>query len=306
MAKKKKEPYFPWYYSDWLGSTNRAMMSPAQRGAYVDLLSHQWADPTCSLPDDDDALSALSGLGEGWFKGASPLLRRCFPAHPTLKGRVANPRLLEVRAERDEFLAKSSQGGVKSQEVQAAKRAAAKGSGKNKGASTTVSTKGGSKRQANPQANGKSPLPSPSPLPSSSSSPLPSPSSGQETSASADVCRARTPDIDAVVAHWRLYHPQGRPGARERRKIGDRLKEGYGVAELREAIDGCHKTPHNLGANERDTKYLALELIMRNSDQVARFIENNREPPRPRDEKERRVLEASERWLERMAGDGQV
>jgi uncharacterized protein YdaU (DUF1376 family) len=144
-----KDPSFPWYASDWLGSTKRAMLSPAQRGAYIDLLSHQWGDATCSLPDDDEALEALSGMGEGWLKGASICLRQCFPKHPTLQGRIANPRLLEIRAERDEWLAKSAKGGRKSQRVQRLRRG--------KGASTTLASKGGSKRQANV----KSPSPSP-------------------------------------------------------------------------------------------------------------------------------------------------
>lgn len=109
-----------------------------------------------------------------------------------------------------------------------------------------------------------------------------------------------------MVNHWCQYHVRGRPGAKERRKIADRLGDGFGVSDLIEAIDGCHKTPHNLGANDQDQKYLSLELIMRTSDQVARFIENNENPPRPRNDKERRVLEASERWLERMGGDGQI
>lgn len=117
-----KDPSFPFYASDWLGSTKRAMMTPEERSAYVDLLCHQWGEPTCSLPNNARALGALSGLGEGYFKGPSCLLRLCFPAHPTLDGRVANPRMLEIHADREEHRRKSSLGGKKSQEVQRIKR----------------------------------------------------------------------------------------------------------------------------------------------------------------------------------------
>ena len=86
-------------------------MTPAERGAYIDLLAHQWGDSTCSLPDDDVVLAALSGLGEGWLPDGSQMLRRCFPPHPTLEGRVASPRLLELRAEREAWIEKSRAGG---------------------------------------------------------------------------------------------------------------------------------------------------------------------------------------------------
>ncbi len=147
-----KDPSFPFYASDWLGSTVRALMTPAQRGAYIDLLAHQWGDETCSLEDDDMVLAALSDLNEGWLQGGSQLLRRCFPAHPTLEGRIANPRMLEIRAERDEWRAKSAAGGRKSQEAQRLRR--------KKGGSTTLATKGATKGQ--PKGNTPSPSPSPS------------------------------------------------------------------------------------------------------------------------------------------------
>ena len=109
-----KQPYFPFYYSDWLGSTKRALMTPAQRGGYIDLLCYQWGDTTCSLPDDDEVLATLSGLGSEWLKGGSSALRPCFPMHPSLKGRLANPRLLEIRQKYDLWIERSRQGGINS------------------------------------------------------------------------------------------------------------------------------------------------------------------------------------------------
>ena len=57
MSKRKKSPAFPFYASDWLGSTKRAMMTAEQRAGYIDLLCHQWSHETCSLPDDDEILA---------------------------------------------------------------------------------------------------------------------------------------------------------------------------------------------------------------------------------------------------------
>ena len=109
-----KSPAFLFYANDWLSSTRRAMMTPEQRASYIDLLCYQWNDDDCSLPDDDEALSMLSGMGERWLNGGCRLLRECFPPHPTQAGRVANPRLLEIRRERDEWSHKSSKGGKQS------------------------------------------------------------------------------------------------------------------------------------------------------------------------------------------------
>jgi len=142
-----KDPAFPFYASDWLGSTKRAVLTPAQRGAYIDLLCHQWGDKTCSLEDDDQLLAALSGLNEGWFNGGSAMLRKCFPPHPDLVGRIANPRLLELRAERDRWVEKSREGGRKS--------GLARKKRQRKGGSTTAPTNG--------QPKGNTPSPSPSP-----------------------------------------------------------------------------------------------------------------------------------------------
>ncbi len=146
------------------------------------------------------------------------------------------------------------------------------------------------------------PKPSPNPVPEAVPGPGPGPKEG---SAGADPCRPavnRSADVRAVFSHYRTYHPKVPPKpkstSKEWRAVRARLEEGYSTEDLCEAIDGIHKTPYNLGANDRDGKYLGLELIMRTSDNVARFIENSRDPPRPRNDRERRTLEAAERFLE--------
>lgn len=50
------------------------------------------------------------------------------------------------------------------------------------------------------------------------------------------------------------------------------MRDGYSVDDLAMAILGIHNTPHNLGENERRTKYLGLHVSMR-SENVDRFIE---------------------------------
>jgi hypothetical protein len=92
------------------------------------------------------------------------------------------------------------------------------------------------------------------------------------------TARDRKALILKVYDHYRTYHPRSHPKpngkSKESKRIRDRLEEGYSVADLCKAIDGCHRTPHNTGSNDRNQTYLGLELIMRTSDQVARFVEN--------------------------------
>jgi len=108
--------------------------------------------------------------------------------------------------------------------------------------------------------------------------------------------------ILAVFDHYRTFHPRAhkRPNSKmtEWRRIRDRMAEGSTTDDLCKAIDGMHKTPHNLGENDRNQKYLGLELCMRNASQVTRFVENaDRLSPaeqakREREEMERRLQEA--------------
>jgi hypothetical protein len=80
-------------------------------------------------------------------------------------------------------------------------------------------------------------------------------------------------DCALVVVHYQTYHPRAKAGENDRAKIRARFAEGYSVKDLCDAIDGCHRCPHNCGQNERGQKYQGLELIMRNSSQVQRFME---------------------------------
>lgn len=105
------------FASDWLGSTKRAVMSLEEQGAYMNLLAHQWGDDQCCLPDDDEVLAALSELRGRWVKGTTNPLRRCFPPHPTKEGFVANPKLLELWANKEEQRRRSSEGGKKSAQL---------------------------------------------------------------------------------------------------------------------------------------------------------------------------------------------
>ena len=148
-----KSPAFQFYPGDWLSSPNVAMMTPEQEGAYIRLLCYAWADPDCSLPDDDEVLAKLSRLGEGWFNGGSTVVRKCFNQHPTKPERLFNQRLMKEREKQEEWRKKSIEGGIKSGKSRRLQNA--------KGGSTVVEPKGNSSSSSSSSSseNKKPPLP---------------------------------------------------------------------------------------------------------------------------------------------------
>lgn len=86
--------------------------------------------------------------------------------------------------------------------------------------------------------------------------------------------RAPTPQEQAVFDHWRkvMNKPAQTTLSPERlAKVRARLGDGYTVDQLCRAIDGCARSPHNMGANDRRTLYNDLELICRTATHVDRF-----------------------------------
>lgn len=89
-----KSPAFQFYPDSWLGSSNILCMTPAEEGAYIHLLCIAWNTDDCSLPDDDQQLSILSRLDEGWFGLSAKKIRKCFIQSG---GKLCNERLLRER-----------------------------------------------------------------------------------------------------------------------------------------------------------------------------------------------------------------
>lgn len=107
-----KRPAFQFYPGDWLSSLKVMLMNPEQEGAYIRLLCYDWSGD--GIPDDDQTLSVLSRMGEGWFNGGSTVIRNCFIPHPSKDGFITNERLQSEREKQDQWREKSKQGGIKS------------------------------------------------------------------------------------------------------------------------------------------------------------------------------------------------
>lgn len=88
--------------------------------------------------------------------------------------------------------------------------------------------------------------------------------------------------VAELFEHWRTAcgHPRAKLTDGRRRKIRARLKEGYTVEQLRQAIDGAA-----VGAfvNEQGVKFDDIELICRNGSKVEQFIARAGAKPPPPD-----------------------
>lgn len=92
-----------------------------------------------------------------------------------------------------------------------------------------------------------------------------------------------TEQVVVIFAYWQqvLNHPKAKLDNKRRSLITSALKMGYSVDELKKAIDGISKTPHNMGRNDRGEVYDGLHVLFSNSEQIERFMRNADSPPTP-------------------------
>jgi len=106
-----------------------------------------------------------------------------------------------------------------------------------------------------------------------------------------------TSDARTVFVHWReaLGHSSAQFTRDRQQKIIARLREGFTVERLCEAIDGCALTPYNMGDNPQGRRYDSIDLIFRNAGKVDEFAERllgNAGPTSEQHEKRIRQLKA--------------
>ena len=84
-------------------------------------------------------------------------------------------------------------------------------------------------------------------------------------------------NIVELFEFWKvtLCHEKSRLDAKREKAIKNALSLGYTIDDLKAAIVGCSKTPHNMGQNDRGEKYDSIDLIFRDADHIDRFIRNS-------------------------------
>ncbi len=98
--------------------------------------------------------------------------------------------------------------------------------------------------------------------------------------------------VQKIFMHWKaiMHHPSAHLDQKRKSIISKALKFGYSALELCDAITGCSYTPHNMGDNDRGQRYDGLHVILRDGDQIDRFIHNFQFPPHPVSESDRQSM----------------
>lgn len=87
--------------------------------------------------------------------------------------------------------------------------------------------------------------------------------------------------VGEIFLFWQqtMSVPEARLDESRARTIRAALGMGYSVNQLCRAIRGCSLTPHNMGMNDQRQCYNSVGLILRDADQIDRFIRNESNPP---------------------------
>ena len=107
-----------------------------------------------------------------------------------------------------------------------------------------------------------------------------------------------------IFKHWKtvMKHPDAKLDSRRKRLIGNALSFGYNIEQLCNAITGCSVTPHNMGDNDQGQRYDGLHIILRDADQIDRFIYHYHSPPQPIRDADKRTqgnIHAVQRWVDK-------
>ena len=121
-----------------------------------------------------------------------------------------------------------------------------------------------------------------------------------ETETEAEKPLSSSNEPDRVFAYWQevMHHPKAKLDRKRRQKIRDRLADGYSTDDLMQAIDGCKRSPHHMGDNDRATVYDDIELICRDAPHVDKFIKLSDQPDMTgMSDAARQTAQAAQRWI---------
>lgn len=122
-----------------------------------------------------------------------------------------------------------------------------------------------------------------------------------------------------IFEFWKLEleHPRTFSTPDKIRKIESRLKEGFTVEQVKNAIKGCKLSPHHMGENEQGRTYHSIELICRSGTKVEWFIDvyerhlasggNNgstRQNPKPRESAGEKKLQSNADYIAELRRSG--
>lgn len=112
------------------------------------------------------------------------------------------------------------------------------------------------------------------------------------------------PVPNEIFAFWQkvMDSPKSVMDAKRKSLIVNALKS-YSPSDICKAIRGCSKTPHNMGKNDRNTKYNGLNLILRDAEHIDYFINLDSTNAKPAAET---IAEMNARVMAEFLGDAQT
>lgn len=85
--------------------------------------------------------------------------------------------------------------------------------------------------------------------------------------------QTRLADAKKIFEYWKkVMKSPGSAFDNKRKGLLAAALKNYSAADICKAIRGCSKTPHNMGKNDRNTKYNGLGLILRDAEHIDQFI----------------------------------
>lgn len=90
-------------------------------------------------------------------------------------------------------------------------------------------------------------------------------------------------EAQAVFDHWKMTWNSPRSIFDDKRKkiVKTALKAGHSVNDLKEAIEGMHNCPHNLGENDRGVVFNRIGIVLKDAESIDRFRQMYEVPPIP-------------------------
>lgn len=246
----KADIWMPLFIGDYLADTSR--LTTEQHGAYLLLIMDYWRNGP--PPDNVQVLSQITRLSPDSWSMTQAMLKQFF--------RIEDGCWRHKRIDEELILAKTNKEAAQKK----AKVAADARWGKER---KHTSSDAPSINQAMLEE-----CPSPSPSPSTVPAALPAELQKAKNNVNTTVEQKQLDlQIETIFGYWQKVMDSPKSALDKKRisLIKTALKN-YSPADICKAIRGCSKTPHNMGKNDRNTKFNGLDLILRSAEKIDYFI----------------------------------
>lgn len=139
----------------------------------------------------------------------------------------------------------------------------------------------------------------------------PEPNQNQTKPSSVESQATSTDDVLEIFEFWQetMDHKSAKLDEKRKKWIKTALVSGYTVENLKAAILGCSLTPHNMGQNDCNQRYDGLNVILKDADNIDRFIRNSTMPPKNLNKQQQREnsnRSVAEQWADGGFIDGEL